>query len=586
MPTSLRKPRRNEYLGYCCLACVLSAGLAMSVARAQDAAQTPDPFTAVAEPGQPTGGPSTNPSSALGIEIPIARNSDVTFGPAGCPVLVNDNHVWDLRTNTIQAELDAHLQSHSVTALSQDGKYFAAGLKSQDQEDTTVGVWSTQTGKSVCQIPGIPKRFVDLMIFSRNKYLILGGRSTPDLQVWDVEQGKQIKSIDLKGDRIERGKVAFSPNGEFFVAVVKKQLTLFRTTGARPVTVMRPPRKMVNERIDLEPKPAPAPAPTPAKPALARPARPKPAAAPLVSGDANDAVFVYAWLQAMQFSPDGKEIAAISTHPSPRLIVWDTTGKLLFDEPLILPPMVSWAHTLQWFPDKKALLVSGFIVDRDLKKPVFGIRGHYTQDAHVRVLDADHIIGTLPSNPGQLQSYEVPWKQIRRSIALMRDPKAGLMSPAQPVSVSAEFGSPLAGDAAQTASVITEALRRRLGRDGIDVSDGSSATFTLKLSEKAGDSLPIYERQSRFDFRGNNTGRTATERIGSLMVELTIKGQDAPLWRESLQAVSGRSFQAEINDASIRKSMLESLIHQMQQLYLPYFIPEDEQELALPVVLQ
>ncbi len=49
------------------------------------------------------------------------------------------------------------------------------------------------------------------------------------------------------------------------------------------------------------------------------------------SGDAFDAVFIYAWMQDIKFSPDGLEIAAISTHPIPRLIVCGMFRKLLFE---------------------------------------------------------------------------------------------------------------------------------------------------------------------------------------------------------------------------------------------------------------
>ncbi len=94
--------------------------------------------------------------------------------------------------------------------------------------------------------------------------------------------------------------------------------------------------------------------------------------------------------------------------------------------------------------------------------------------------------------------------------------------------------------------------------------------FTLRVSEKAGDTLPIYQRQSPFDLRGKDTGRKATERLGTLVVELTTKGQAAPLWREKLEGTSRRSFSEEINDATMRKSLMESLSHEISELPMPY----------------
>jgi hypothetical protein len=314
------------------------------------------------------------------------------------------------------------------------------------------------------------------------------------------------------------------------------------------------------------------------------PPRGKPAGP--ASGDATEAIFVYAWMQALKFSPDGTELAAVSTHPDPRLIVWDIKGKLLFDEPLMLPSMAFWEHSLQWLPDKSGWLVSGHIVDRETKRAVVGIRKGFGQDMRAWLYDNNHLIGAFPNNPEELQSYEIPWKEIRESIALMADSKSAILGPSQPVSINIEFGGNLAGDATQTASEIAQALGQRLQRDGIKVANGQKTKFQLRFSENAGDTLPIYERQSPFDFRGHDTGRTVTERKGGLVIELTADGEDAPLWRETLDATSARSFREDINDASVRKSMLESLTRQIRELYLPYFIPKDEKQLALPVVFQ
>jgi len=531
-----------------------------------------DPFKAAAGKTEKKNSDAPPTDTDFEVRIPFNDNSHVTFGPAGCPVIVCGNDVWNVRRNEIQTQLDGEIERNALTVLSDDGRYFAAGMKSKNQEETPVQVWSTESGEKVCEIPGAPNRFVDLMLFSRNKYLILGGRSTPDLRVWDIEEQKESKPIDIKAKRIEQGKAAFSADGELFLAIVNDKLTLFRTATGKAVTVMSPPRRMVRDA-------APAPNAPPAKPV-----RGKPAAIP--AGDPTDAIFIYAWMQALKFSPDGTEIAAVSTHPDPRLIVWDVKGKLLFDEPLMLPRMAFWEHSLQWLPDKTGWLVSGHIIDRVTKRAVVGIRKTFGNDLRVWLYDTDHLVGAFPHQPAELQSYVIPWKKIRESAELMSDPNAGLLGPSQSVSIAIDFGGQLSGDANQTAAMIANALGKRLQRDGIKVANGQKTQFKLRFSEQAGDTLPIYERQSPFDLRGQATGRNATERKGSLVVELTADGESAPLWRDSLNANSARSFREEINDVNIRKTMLESLTHQIQELYLPYFIPKDEEFLALPVVFQ
>ena len=533
-------------------------------------AQGADPFKAAGK-GEKKASKPIRSDSEFELRIPIGSNTTVTFGPAGCPVLVAGKQVWNVLEGSIQAELEGDIERNSLTVLSDDGKYFAAGMKSKNQKETSVCVWSTETGMKVCEIPGTADRYADLILFSRNKYLILGGRSTSDFQVWDVEEGTEGKPIDIKARKIEQGKAAFSASGDVFLAVVNDKLTLFRTSNGKPVTVMSPPRSMARGAGPI--------APAPVKPVRGKPG-------PITAGDPRDAVFVYAWMQALKFSPDGTEVAAVSTHPHPRLIVWDIKGKLLFDEPLLLPSMAFWEHSLQWLPDKSGWLVSGHIVDRESKRPVVGVRKSFGGDLRVWLYDSDHLVGAFPNNAGELQSYVIPWKEIRKSIALMNDSAASFLGPAQAVSINIDFGGQLAGDANQTAGLIAEALGQRLKRDGIKVSNGQQTTFHLRFSEKTGDTLPIYERQSRFDFRGRDTGRTATERKGSLVVELTTEGQETPLWREALNASSARSFRDDINDANIRKTMMESLTGQISALYLPYFIPKDEEHLALPVVFQ
>lgn len=565
--------RSSQWFVGGCFIAVMTSGLWLAVPPLQAQPAKPDPFKAAQSDKKPKD--AKEPSGAdLEVRIPIDTHGTVTFGPSGCPVIVSGNKVWSVREGTIQAELEGEIERNALTVLSDDGKYFAAAMKSKNQEDTPISIWSTESGQKLHEVRGTADRFADLILFSRNKYLVQGGRSSPDFQIFDLEEGKPLKPINVKAKRVEQGKAAFSAEGDLFLTVVDNKLTLFKTATGKPVTIMSSPRTMARAGS------------TPVRPA---PATPKPARGketPIPAGDPTEAIFVYAWMQAMKFSPDGTEVAAVSTHPDPRLIVWDIKGKLLFDEPLTLPSMAFWEHSLQWLPDKSGWLVSGHIIDRTSKRAVVGVRKKFGEDLRVWLYDNDHLIGAFPDDPETLQAYTIPWKEIRESIAQVTDGGAAILGPSQPVSINIDFGGQLAGDANQTASQIAEALGQRLQRDGIKVANGQKTKFLLRFSERPGDTLPIYERQSPFDFRGRDTGRTATERKGSLVIELVAEGEKAPLWRESFEATSSRSFREDINDATIRKTMIESLTRQIRELYLPYFIPKDEKRLALPVVFQ
>ena len=81
-------------------------------------------------------------------------------------------------------------------------------------------------------------------------------------------------------------------------------------------------------------------------------------------------------------------------------------------------------------------------------------------------------------------------------------------------------------------------------------------------------------------------GKTATESKGAATLELIAADEKTPLWRASLTASSARSFTEEINDASIRKSMLEHLTRQLNGMDIPYFIPKSRDVVALPAVVE
>jgi hypothetical protein len=291
-------------------------------------------------------------------------------------------------------------------------------------------------------------------------------------------------------------------------------------------------------------------------------------------------------MQDLVFSPDSQELAGVSTHPQPRLLCWDNHGKLILDEPLRqLPRMAFWEHSLEWLPDKSGWVISGHIYDRDSNRIVFGVRKQFAQEMLVHLLDKDRLLGAFPHAPGELTAIEIPWERIRTSLAAMSDGTPALLSPGAPVSINIQLAA-TRGDQQEAARSIGDALVERLARDGVRVERGKSTVFQVKFAETAGDQLPIYERQSPFDFRGHDTGRTATEAKGSLVIELLAEGESRPLWRDTIEAANSSSFREEINDATVRKSMLENLAADINELNIPYFIPKSEELLALPVVIE
>lgn len=482
--------------------------------------------------------------------IPFDSKHPVTFGAPGGPLLVIGNEVRDAKTKTVLKTLKGDPEPRGTRVLSADGKYLAAASKSPNQKDTAVAVWSTATGECVLEVPGTKAAYVDVIAFIEGK-LILGGRHGKELDVYDLATSKQGKPLTVPDRRVERDKLAFAPDGKSFACLTNDKLIVTDVATGKATTLAAPGNGGVPPKLP----------------------------------GGRDVVFVYAWMKTLAYSPDGTEIAGFTTHPAPRLIVWSVKGEVVLDAPVPLPRIISHRHTLEWTPDAKGWLVNGHLIDRATKRVAVSIRVPFASEVMPHLLDKNQVIGTFGDDREQLRTFTVPWDKLHVALKAMADKAPAFLTPGEAVSLEFELAG-LRGEEAETKKILTDALTARLQRDGIPVAVGKSTVLKLKLSEEAGETLPIFERQSVFDFRGKDTGRTATEAKGAAVLEITAKGEEKPLWRGHLKAMSARSFKEEITDASVRKSMLEHLANQLSGLDMPYFIPKAKDVVALPAVVE
>jgi hypothetical protein len=504
-------------------------------------------------------------------ELAVGDPDEVAFGPPGCPVVLAGEQIWVIAQGKIHAQLEAPRERRSLATISPDGRWIATADKSPNQQETPVTVWDATTGRRRFTVPGHPERFADLIVLS-NDHLFLGGRQDGELLIWDLHTGQEEKTLKLP-DNLRSGKVGFTQDGKYLATPDDDRMVVINVDTGRVVATMSPPKAMEHSRGPQAGE-GPGSSRMPGRRTTSGPRR----------ATSSDATFIYAWIQSVKFSPDGKELAVISTHPDPRLICWNSRGTLIYDEPFYDDGRAFWENTLKWFPDRSAWLIANDIFDRESGRIVFSIKEGFAQDLAIHVLDDNHLIGTFPHNPSQVEVLPIPWKDIRASLALMKEKGAALLSPADPVGLKIELGA-LRGNQEETTAVLRGALETRLARDGLRLAEDRPAFFRLKFAETAGDVLPIHERQSMFDRRGRDTGRTATEAKGTLVLELMVPDRDEPVWRDTLRAASSRSFDEEINDATVRKSMIQNLTRVLNKLKIPYFIPKSDEVLALPVVL-
>lgn len=516
---------------------------------------TPDPF--LSNRNTQGGNPSTNSTKEGWSETRtrIDHLDAITSGGLDCPVIVVGKTVYSTETLQPVSELEADYSENFLTALSGNGQYFAVASKSVRRDDTSVFVFDVKTGKKISEIPGAEDEILDNLQITRDKYVVTCGRAKPVISVWSAATGQLVKEFIVNEDtRLSSGHLTFTKDGQYMAVVQSKALNVFKVAESKVVARMEPPNF---------------------------------AGEPNRVSFTTDHISIYARIQDLNFSPAGTELAAFSTDSGNRIYAWDDKANLKHkvkfektqDSNLFLE------NSLQWLPDGKSWLVAGNLIDRELGIVLLAFKHTGTARVKFYVHDQNWIIARLSNKPTELTKVSIPWEDINRSRDAIVQKVPAYLAPYSKVDVRVKIDT-IRGPADSAHQTIVDGLSKRLARDGIQVQNGASNYFVLRFSEEKGESLPIYERQSRFDRRGTDTGRTAIEARGALIVEFYGEGLANPLWRAALRAQSARNFREAINDASIRKSMLSHLKHELEIMKLPYFIPKDDKLLALPIIIE
>jgi hypothetical protein len=236
---------------------------------------------------------------------------------------------------------------------------------------------------------------------------------------------------------------------------------------------------------------------------------------------------------------------------------------------------------LEWLPDQRGWLVHGALIDRETGHVMLKFDEPPGSIVRAHLVDKNQIVGIVGSRK-ELVTMEIPWEKINASMKLLKDPKAVVaMSPNQPISLKFELVNPR-GDVQETRKLVIDTIAKRLQQEGITIADGQSTVLHVKMTEKAGDTLSIYQTHG-FELRGQDTGKTVTASKAELTMELKIQGRDTPVWTTSLTENSMTSFQGEVNDAIVRKSMLDFLVGRLMMIDPPNFVPADQQAESLPI---
>jgi hypothetical protein len=499
------------------------------------------------------------------LAIPIGRDLasfQPAFGEFGCPVAVVGDTVWELASGKKRSTLEGEYDFMSLRCLSDDGKYFAAMDRGPHQTEATVMVWDTQTGQKAFEIPGFKEKSYEYMVISRNKYLILGGFQSHELDAWDIENKKQAKVIPTPLRRVEDDKIAFTSDGRYFACVADDGIGAINTSTGKIAVMMQDPA-------------------APSTPAPAKGKR------PLVDTDRLKSKLeggaIRSWVDAIAFSLNNQELAVVSRHDPPRLFVWSTAGKLT--DTIVLPRAACNQKRLLWLPDGSGWVIDGNFIDRKTKRAVAAIRRTYTPELQLHLVDMNTLLATAgEQRPETLTARAIPWKEIRASLAKLEEGADAYISPQHPVTVALDLQN-VSSAPEQVQQLIYNAVVKRLARDKIDVKPDQPTMLVLRYAEKTGDLVAVYARQSRWDFRGVDTGQRVNKSEGTIVAELLADAGKTLLWRDTIKAWNNSSFTTDVSNETVRQSMLENLARRLDELSIPYFMPKSEAELALPVIL-
>ncbi|WP_425615184.1 WD40 repeat domain-containing protein [Anatilimnocola sp. NA78] len=463
------------------------------------------------------------------LSIPVSNKDEITLGPLGCPTLIVGNQAWNIAENRSVAELEGTYEKRGHKVLSPDGLTFAASSKSPNQQDTEVLVWDTRTGKQKFKVLGDPNKFADMVLLS-NDTLYVGGRSEPTLDSFNTTTGAHLRTLTFGDARLRDDNHAITLDGKYIAIEVRRRLTVFRLSDGKQAAVMADPD--------------------------------------------NEAVFTLAWMQSLAFAPDSQELAMVSTHPSARLICWNTAGKV--SRIGALPGDLRRAGSeerLEWFPDRNAWLVGNFVHDRESGMNVIVIKEKFAQDLQVAVHDADHLLGTFPAKPGLIEMFKIPWKEIRDSVAAFKAKEGAVLTSGTSVALRLELGK-VQSDPKVTAEWLYAAMTARLNRDGIQVKEGAKTSLRLRYTESTVSEPTVGEIP-------------AVEALGSLTIDLLQDGNAQPLWQKRILGPAlAELAKQDVSDENVRNTMISRIRVGIADVEIPEFIPKSKDLPSLPIVLR
>jgi hypothetical protein len=575
---------RNRGL-FCTLAAV-SAGVALPLLlSAADKPADPEPVWANL-PGsrarQTLNGARPDPNAG--------PQGSLVAGPATCPAVIIGTRIYALPSLELKSDPSVEgLEDSSLRALSADGQLFAAATMQKK-----ITVCQTSTGKPTATLTltgGGP----NFLAFAGKDTLVTNSFFDEQLSLWSISTQKLLRTIPTHQHLSDRSQIAVSPDGHYLVwqaggailwydARTGTHLFDLTSQGATaapaaragagsaspptPAATARPPSRTASTGAPPRARatPSPMPAPAPQAPAGANTLPP-----PAMKG-----------VQSMAFSSDSREFAALGDDG--RMIVWNTAGKVVFDEPGVAP---GHRTSFRWLPDNSGwILGSNDVYLRNIQMVVIHRRGMDNPESAIPLSRDKLLVGhTWPA--ARYEVVTLPMNSVDKIVAVAQTDSAAPLNPGQPVAVDWNLKN-LRGDAADTKRQFTIAFTPTFTSRGIAIDPAAALHFVIDYEEKAGENLPIVDSNSMpvFDQTTHAFTQTiighATGTVGNIHVRL-VDAHGNALFEKSGTFKSGTSYNGKVDDTVLRNSVVSQVNGFLSSLPLPGYIPSNPATGTLPI---
>jgi hypothetical protein len=455
--------------------------------------------------------------------IPMGSHSDVLYAPYLAPYVVAGQAVYRLTDGTRLGACPT--RSLSYSAISTDGALFAA------VQGDSIRVYSVATGAVIREW----KARANVRFLDASRLILFSSRET---QIIQATTGQVESRLPVRGS-------AVSPDGRFLISATRDDLHLWNlATGESLGRLQRPP-----------------------------------------SGQAQ----AFASLAGLAFSPDMQEVAAIV--PENRVVCWSHRGELVLDYPM---PRHWRQHgnrsdKLRWIPDRRGwLLMDQYFLDRPTQRVTVVLRPSLTVDTPYRFLDNCHLL--VPRRIDhvgrelELIALPIPWNQIDASLRAMQAGD-GFLCPGKPVSISVDVGEIRFAAAEQVRSQLGQAIASAFSANGIPVAEGQPIQLRAVYREAQGEVVQYSEGHPLLPSARYSQGASsaARETVGTLELSLNVQEQSRPVWELKLTKGASYTLSGSATEERIRTGMFETILNEIAQADLPYFVPEKPEHVALPL---